>query len=106
MTEYTASKDVPFPEVAVVGGGLMMIGGGLSVVSGVYPLVGASALVVFLTGSTPIVHDFWNFEKEEEHLNYETLNFFKNTALLGTALVFVSLATEKWAYGAGLRLLS
>lgn len=106
MTEYTASKGVPLPRLAVVAGGIMMVAGGLSVVFGVYPLVGASVLVVFLEGSTPVVHDFWNFDKGDDHLNYEMINFFKNIALLGAALVFVSLATEEWAYGVGLRLLS
>ena len=106
MTEYTASKGVPFPKLAVIVGGLMMVAGGLSVILEVYPLVGASVLVIFLAGSTPFVHDFWNHEKGDEHLNYEMLNFFKNIALLGTALVFVSLAAEDWAYGVGLRLLS
>lgn len=71
MTEYTSSKGFRSPEAAVVGGGLMMIFGSLSVVSGVYPLVGSSVLIVFLAVSTPIVHDFRNFEKGDDPLNYK-----------------------------------
>ena len=40
--------------------------GGTSLLLGVKPKVGAVALLGFLAGVSPVIHDFWHNEKPEE----------------------------------------
>jgi uncharacterized membrane protein YphA (DoxX/SURF4 family) len=57
--------------------------------------LGAAALVGFLAGVTPIMHDFWNLEDPEKRQG-EMINFMKNVALLGGALALMEVE-EPWS---------
>lgn len=83
---YAKSKGVAWPEVAVLGSGAMLIVGGLSLLTGVKQKVGASLVTAFLTGVTPTMHDYWNATDQTQRMN-EIVNFGKNLALLGGALL-------------------
>src|ERR1700756_1772642 len=94
MTQYTAAKSVPKPEVAVTATGAALIAGGASILLGVKPKLGAAGLVGFLVGVSPIMHDFWKHEDPQQRMN-ETINFMKNLALAGGAMALMAIE-EPW----------
>src|SRR5436190_18709641 len=60
MAQYAGSKQVPAPDLAVIGSGALALLGGLSLVAGIRPKVGASLIAAFLLGVTPTMHAFWS----------------------------------------------
>lgn len=104
MAGMAEAQGVPAPKFAVYATGALLGIGGLSLVFGVYPLVGALALVVFFLGTTPWIHDFWNVDDDGERQQQLT-HFLKNTALLGGALVLFALTAAGWPLSAGVGLL-
>jgi len=61
---------------------------------GTKPKLGAAALVGFLAGVSPIMHDFWKQEQPEQRMN-DMINFTKNMALLGGAMALMGVE-EPW----------
>jgi uncharacterized membrane protein YphA (DoxX/SURF4 family) len=61
---------------------------------GVKPKWGAIALLGFLAGVTPVMHDFWRNEDPNERTN-NLANFAKNLALAGGALALMGV-DEPW----------
>lgn len=98
MTGYAASKGVPAAAVAVPASGLLILLGGISVALGVWPQVGAWMIAIFLLGVTPKMHDFWAVREPGQRMT-EMINFTKNFALLGAALVLASL--REWPLSLG-----
>ena len=86
MTGYAQAKGVPKPDIAVEASGALMILGGLSLLTGYRPKVGAALIGMFLTGVTPSIHRFWTEENPQQR-QAEMVNFMKNVALLGGALI-------------------
>src|SRR5271165_5668982 len=82
MAQYTGAKGVPMPELAVDATGALLIAGGASVVLGVKPKLGTLALMTFLAGVSPIMHDFWRAD-EPNQKQEQMINFMKNMAMLG-----------------------
>jgi uncharacterized membrane protein YphA (DoxX/SURF4 family) len=99
MTGYAGAKGVPAPGLAVSFTGGMLVSGGLGIALGAFPLLSAGAIAVFLLVTTPVMHDFWAVSGEEQQS--EMTQFLKNTALLGVALVFLTLSTTPWPYALG-----
>jgi uncharacterized membrane protein YphA (DoxX/SURF4 family) len=97
LSEYAASKGVPFPAMAVAASGLLVLAGGLSVLAGVWPRVGAALIALFLVVVTPAMHDFWREAGTARAL--DLANFTKNVALLGGAS-FVMAFRAPWRDGA------
>lgn len=93
MAQYAASKNVPKPNLAVKATGVVLIAGGTSILLGVKPKLGAAAILGFLAGVSPIMHDFWN-QDAEQRLN-DTVNFMKNLALAGGAMALMGVE-EPW----------
>lgn len=87
-TQYAASKKVPAPAAAVVGTGVLLVLGGVSVLLGIYPVIGLWLIVAFLAGTTPMMHNFWAV-KEPNQRAMELVQFTKNIALLGAALMAI-----------------
>ncbi len=102
MVGYAEAKGVPAAGLMVPFTGGMLLVGGLTIVLGVYPLVGAGALALFLLVSTPMMHDFWNAPEDQQQ--DETTQFLKNVSLLGGSLVFLALAGVEWPYSLGIGL--
>ena len=94
LAQYAEAKKVPKPELAVVGSGVALIVGGASILLGVKPKLGALAIMGFLAGVSPTMHDFWRIEDQGQRMN-EMVNFSKNLALLGGALALMSVE-EPW----------
>ncbi|TKX57859.1 DoxX family protein [Halorubrum sp. SS7] len=84
-------KGVPMPDVLVPFVTGMLLVANLGIVLWRLPRAAAGALVVFFLGTTPAIHDFWTMEGKERQGN--KINFLKNLALLGGALVFLDAAS-------------
>jgi uncharacterized membrane protein YphA (DoxX/SURF4 family) len=93
---YCAYKRVPMPGASAIISGLWLLAAGVSVVVGFRPEVGLALIVLFLVGVTPVIHDFWNVADHAQRLS-EEINFTKNAALLGAALMML-LLPRPWPY--------
>jgi putative oxidoreductase len=94
MAAYSASKGVPKPEVAVTATAVPLIIGGTSILLGLKPKWGAIAIMGFLAGVSPVMHDFWRNEDANERMNNMS-SFLKNLALAGGALALMGVE-EPW----------
>ena len=94
LSQYAGSKHVPLPDFAVTMTGAAMISGGVSILLGIKPQLGTAAIIGFLAGVSPIMHDFWRIEDPNQRMN-EMVNFSKNMALLGAALALMGVE-EPW----------
>jgi putative oxidoreductase len=90
MTGYAQSKGVPAARAAVLIGGVLLLAGGLSILLGVWPDLGALALVVFLVPTAVLMHPFWR-ETEAMPRQMEQTQFSKDLALAGAALMLFGL---------------
>ena len=99
MTGYAASKGIPAPRVAVLGSGVLVLLGGLSIALGFRPTWGVTFLTVFLVPTTLSMHNFWADTDPSARMN-NLVNFEKNTALLGAALMFLMLP-QPWLFSLG-----
>ena len=94
FAQYAASKHVPKPDLAVRATGAMLILGGTSILLGIKPKIGSSAVIGFLAGVSPVMHNFWKEEQPEQRMN-DIINFTKNVALLGGAVALMGVE-EPW----------
>ena len=94
LSQYAGAKGVPNPEIAVPATGALLLFGGASLLLGIKPRYGAAAILAFLLGVSPMMHDFWRIEDPNQRMN-DQINFFKNLALLGAALTLMSVR-EPW----------
>jgi len=88
VAAYAESNGVPAADRLVPLSSGMLLVGSLGVVLGRVPRLSAGAIAAFLVGVTPTMHDFWN--REEGERKQQLNHFVKNTALLGSALFFLS----------------
>ena len=95
MVQYAASRGVPSPKLAVIVGGLLLIAGGLGVILGIYVTLALWLLIIFLVPTTLAMHTFWK-ETDPQNKMKEMVNFMLNTALIGAALMLLSLPLP-WA---------
>jgi uncharacterized membrane protein YphA (DoxX/SURF4 family) len=86
LSGYAGSKGVPAANVAVEASGALMTLGGLSLLTGYKPKLGSAMIAVFLAGVTPSIHRFWS-EQDPQRRQAEMINFMKNIALIGGAML-------------------
>lgn len=98
MAGYAGSKGLPQPKLAVLGSGVLLLVGGLMVLLGVWLDLGALLLVLFLLPTALLMHAFWK-ETDPMAKQAEMINFQKNIALAGAALMIFALYV---GYGADL----
>jgi uncharacterized membrane protein YphA (DoxX/SURF4 family) len=94
VSQYAGAKNVPMPELAVAASGAMLIAGGASIVLGVKPKLGTLAVIGFLAGVSPVMHDFWTAQDPGKRQN-EMINFSTNMAMLGAAVALLGV-DEPW----------
>ena len=102
MTGYAQFKKVPSPKLAVIVTGLMLIIGGLYVALGIFADLGALLLAIFLIVSAFMMHNFLTIQ-DEQAKQAETINFFKNIALAGAALIIFALVSTGVEFGPEIR---
>lgn len=83
--EVARKQGVPLPEVAVPAATALLLVANLGILAWKFPRASAAALVVFFLGTTPVIHRFWEMEGADRNNN--KINFCKNVALTGCALV-------------------
>jgi len=76
---YAEAKGVPAGELAVKLSAIPLLIGGGSLLLGVKPKLGTVAILGFLAGVSPIMHDFWRQEDPHQKQS-EMVNFAKNMA--------------------------
>ena len=94
LAQYAGAKNVPMPDVAVTASGVALLIGGASLLLGIKPKIGAAAVVGFLGGVSPVMHNFWA-QEDPQQKQMEMIQFAKNMALLGGALALMSVE-EPW----------
>src|SRR5262245_61777072 len=94
MSEYAGSKGTPVPETAVLGTGALLMSGGLGIITGVKPREALAAVITFLLPVTLQMHRFWE-ETDPARRQSEAINFSKNMALIGAALMLLQVP-EPW----------
>ena len=95
LTQYAKSKNVPLAKWAVLFSGLLLLLGGVSLLTGIYSQVGVACIVAFFLGVSFKMHNFWAVDKEEQMA--QKINFMKNMALLGSALMWLAIETP-WPF--------
>jgi uncharacterized membrane protein YphA (DoxX/SURF4 family) len=90
---YAASKQMPYPELAVQLSGALLTASGASLLLGVKPRYGAAGTALFLATAAATMHDFWNQQEPGQKSN-EMIHFAKNIALMGAALAIGARAHE------------
>ena len=88
MSGFVAAKGVPAGKVAIILSGLLIIFGGACIVLGCSPEVGVLCIVVFLVPVTFMMHAYWQETDPMQRIN-QRVNFQKNLALLGAALMLL-----------------
>jgi len=94
LARHAAARGVPSPEAAIVISGVLLLIAGLSFLLGILPRLGVAALVLFLVPVTLFMHAFWADRNPATRM-MDLVNFGKNMALLGSALVFLAIP-EPW----------
>lgn len=94
LTQYAGAKKVPNPDIGVAASGALLAFGGASVVLGVTPKLGTLAIIAFLAGVSPVMHDFWNAGDPSQRSG-DMIHFGKNMALMGGALALMGVE-EPW----------
>ncbi len=94
LAAYAKSKNVPAAKAGVIASGTMLTFGGTSLILGVKPKLGIAAIIGFLAGVSPLMHDFWNIEDPQQRQN-DMINFSKNVALAAAALTLAGVE-EPW----------
>ncbi len=89
MTQYAKYKEVPLAGVGVAVSGLLLIVAAFTILLGFFPEVGVAAVVVFFIPVTFMMHNFWAVPQEQQMA--EMVNFTKNIALMGSALMFLGI---------------
>jgi len=93
---YASSQGVPLASVTVPLSGLIAFLGGLSILLGYRAKVGASLIVIFLIGVTPMMHKFWAISDPMMH-QMQMIMFMKNLSMLGAALLITQLGSGPWS---------
>jgi len=94
MAPYAESKGVPTPKASVALAGIPLVIGGTSLLLGAKPKLGAAAILIFLAGVSPVMHDFWRNQDPQERMNNRIM-FMKNVALAGAAISLMGVE-EPW----------
>ena len=90
LTGYAESKGVPMPREAVLLTGLMLFFGGLGILLGVYVQLSVFLLSLFLISTLIKMHKYWEVSDPMARMS-ENVNFYKNLALLGAALMLLAI---------------
>ncbi len=95
MTEYAKFKGVPLAEVGVAVSGLLLLVAAFTIILGIFPEIGVASIVLFFLPVTFMMHNFWAAAQEQQMA--EIINFSKNMALMGSALMFLGIK-KPWAF--------
>ena len=90
LIQYAKSKGLPSPKFSVIFSGLVLIIGGAGLVLGAYTMISAILIGLFLLATALKMHAFWNVSDPQVRSGEKT-SFMKNIALLGAALILMTI---------------
>ena len=96
MAGYAESRGVPQAKLAVQVSGVAFLLGGLSILLGIWGDIGALGLAILLLCTATMMHAFWK-ETDETAKMMEMVQFNKDVALAGGALVMFSVLSSDFA---------
>ena len=88
--DYAALKGAPLPWLTVTVASLLLIIGGASILTGYKPIVGITAIILFLLPVTFYMHDFWAVADPQMRVE-EVRSFLSNMGLTGSTLIFLAI---------------
>jgi putative oxidoreductase len=94
-----AQHGVPLAQILVPVAGVMAGLGGLSILLGYRAKIGAWLIAIFLLVVTPIMHNFWAIA-DPALAQAQMVNFVKNVAMLGGALLITQFGAGPWSLDA------
>ena len=89
LSAYAASKKVWQPKIAVYVSGSLILVGGLGIIAGRFVTLSSLLILAFLVPITFSMHAFWK-EKDVQVKMLDQVQFLKNTALIGAALILLA----------------
>lgn len=98
MSGYAQFKKVPAPKLAVIVSGLVIVLGGLYIALGVWADLGGLLLAGFLIVTAFLMHNFWTIQDPQAKQG-EMINFLKNLALAGAALIIFVIVGSGGEFG-------
>lgn len=103
MAGYAEFKGLPAPRFSVIASGVLLVLGGVGVAIGLYPVLAAGGLAVFLLVSAVTMHDFWAVDDPEQRQS-ELTGFLKNVYGAGAAFALLAIGGTSWPYAVGIGL--
>ncbi|MBN8684926.1 MAG: DoxX family protein [Chitinophagales bacterium] len=74
---------------------ILLVLGGLMVLTGYRSTLGAFMLLLYWAPVTFLVHDFWNYPKDQ--LRMQSILFMKDVAIIGGLLMLAGKGSGRWA---------
>lgn len=96
LSQYAASRGVPMPKYAVYFSGALILFGGTAIILGVFVKLAVLCVAFFLVPVSLVMHNFWKISDPNQKM-IEMVNFTKNMALLGGALMSLAIL-EPWSF--------
>ncbi len=98
MAGYAGAMGVPFPKLAIVVTGLMLLAGSISILLGWKISYGAIILILFLIPVTYQIHFLGMLHATDPmQKQMQMLNLFKNIGLIGGAIYIAFLGAGKYS---------
>lgn len=91
---YAEANGAPMADVAVPTISSSLLVGGVGIALWRAPVAAASAVAAFFVSVTPVMHDFWAIDDEQE-AQQQQIHFLKNSALLGATLAFLGIGKRE-----------
>ncbi len=92
---FASFKKLPTPGASVVVSGLLLVFGGVTALAGWLLPYGMIAAALFLLLASVTLHNYW-VETDPAGRSGQQVNFNKNLALMGAALVFAQMPLTVW----------
>ena len=89
-TGVLSKKNVPMPQVSAVVAITVQVLGGASVAFGIFPAIGAIALILFTLAASALYHDFWSYSGAERMTHLGA--WLTNAALIGGFLLVIAIS--------------
>jgi len=90
LTGYAEMKKVFAPNIAVIGSGVLLLVGGVGIIFWIYVQTAILTLLIFLIPVSFMMHAYWG-ESDPNMKMGDKVNFWKNMALAGALLIFLSI---------------
>ena len=92
LVARVSQRQIPSPKIAIYISGILLFLGGAGIILGISPGWSLTFVILFLIPATFLIHQFWK-ETDPSRRVVAVLNFTKNMALIGAAIMMFSIPT-------------